>query len=426
MQIEYRHNKKESPFSKTIKLTTLGLSLFTLANGGLIFHNYYKSLNWSTNRDSLKMADMPIDTLNDSTKQVKNKEEFLVLAQKAMTPDGQIHLNKKSQLQLLNALNQIKTAKPLYQAKYDKIMDKYRIRQKLNALYKNTYTLKESSTPTKVENTLDSIAPKLNEIYQKNNKDKFVQDQLKRVHLLVNDTNKMINITNQLNNVVYISHGTLQPHADLTPTKYEKILKQFNKLHYKWLCLKHYYKLQEQIDELLNKQQDKLNIYHTYENDLHDRDKAYKDWENKRKQRKHDYIKSEKEKQKQKEEEARADAKQRAEEEKQQESLRREQEELQREDDKNKAELKKQEHDNQSLNNSNAASNHTSSHQNSNSGNNVVNSNPNSGTHTPSTSHSTNNAQSRSHQQSRSVTRSNQNQHTNTDEADNDSNLYAN
>lgn len=426
MQIEYRHNKKESPFSKTIKLTTLGLSLFTLVNGGLIFHNYYKSLNWSTNRDSLKMADMPIDTLNDSTKQVKNKEEFLVLAQKAMTPDGQIHLNQKSQLQLLNALNKIKTAKPLYQAKYDKIMDKYRIRQKLNALYKNKHTLKESSTPTKVENTLDSIAPKLNEIYQKNNKDKFVQDQLKRVHLLVNDTNKIINITNQLNNVVYISHGTLQPHADLTPTKYEKILNQFNKLHYKWLCLKHYYKLQEQIDELLNKQQDKLNIYHTYENDLHDRDKAYKDWENKRKQRKHDYIKSEKEKQKQKEAEARADAKQRAEEEKQQESLRREQEELQREEDNNEAELKKQEHDNQSSNNSNAASNHTSSHQNSNSGNNVVNSNPNNGTHTPSTSHSTNNAPSRSHQQSRSVTRSNQNQHTNTDEADDDSNLYAN
>lgn len=152
MQVEYRNNskkKKQSPLTKTIKLTTLGLSIFSVTNGLLIYNNYHKSLNWSTNRDSLKMASMPIDTLNDSGEEVKHKEDFLVLAQKAMTPDGQIHLDTKSQKALLKSLNKIKTAKPLYKSKYDKIMDKYRIRQKLDSLYKNKNTLKKDSTPFK-------------------------------------------------------------------------------------------------------------------------------------------------------------------------------------------------------------------------------------------------------------------------------------
>ena len=411
MQVEYRNNskkKKQSPLTKTIKLTTLGLSIFSVTNGLLIYNNYHKSLNWSTNRDSLKMASMPIDTLNDSGEEVKHKEDFLVLAQKAMTPDGQIHLDTKSQKALLKSLNKIKTAKPLYKSKYDKIMDKYRIRQKLDSLYKNKNTLKKDSTPLKVQDTLDNIAPKLNEIYQKNNKDAFVASQLIRIHLLVQDINKIINISNQINQVVYVNHGTLQPHADLIPGKYERLVHQFMKLHYKWLYLDHYYSFDKELNELLVKQQDKLNKYKTYQDDLHARDKAYKDWEDKRKQKEEE----ERQAQQQREEEAK------------------EQAEIKRQEEQDKNDIKQANKDaNQSASdNSSSSSNssNSSSSSSKDSSNSVSNSNPNSGmSSSPSRRQSPNNNNQSKNTQSSPSRQTGPARRPKTNETDDDSDLYA-
>ena len=426
MQVEYRNNskkKKQSPLTKTIKLTTLGLSIFSVTNGLLIYNNYHKSLNWSTNRDSLKMASMPIDTLNDSGEEVKHKEDFLVLAQQAMTPDGQIHLNTKSQKALLKSLNKIKTAKPLYKSKYDKIMDKYRIRQKLDSLYKNKNTLKKDSTPLKVQDTLDNIAPKLNEIYQKNNKDAFVASQLIRIHLLVQDINKIINISNQINQVVYVNHGTLQPHADLIPGKYERLVHQFMKLHYKWLYLDHYYSFDKELNELLVKQQDKLNKYKTYQDDLHARDKAYKDWEDKRKQRKHDYLKDQEEKRKQKEEEERQAQQQREEEAKEQAEIKR-----QEEQDKNDIKQANKDESQSSSDNSSSSSNssNSSSSSSKDSSNSVSNSNPNSGMSSgPSRRQFPNNNNQSKNTQSSPSRQTGPARRPKTNETDDDSDLYA-
>ena len=86
-KIDYDHDSyfNHNLLKHWLQLSAIGLVVFSSLNIGLTMYHYHKSLNWTTNPDSLKMADMPVDMLNDSAKQAQYKTNFLVLYHKALS-----------------------------------------------------------------------------------------------------------------------------------------------------------------------------------------------------------------------------------------------------------------------------------------------------------------------------------------------------
>lgn len=299
-------NNSSDKLAKVIKWTSIGFLCFGLANGGLTYFNYRKSLDWSTNRDSLKMADMPVDMLNDSGKQAEYKEDFLVLCNKAMDKNGQLLANKEMMLKLQLTLDKIKTAKPLYQKRYDKIAEKYRIRTKLNSLFAKKKQLKISSTPEHVQAVLKEIDPDLNSIYQTNNHDAFANQEVKIVHKLVDDINLITSVSTQLSNVSQLRHREIMFADNIVPSSYNRIYRQLNKLKYQWHYLDNFIDMQDKIQNILAEQLTKINSYNDYVNDQRDKQNAYQDLAKKRaahKQANIDEIRKEREEKEEKERE---------------------------------------------------------------------------------------------------------------------------
>lgn len=265
-----------------LKLSEIGLFIFSSLNIGLTMYNYHKSLNWTTNRDSLKMADMPVDMLNDSVKQAQYKADFLVLYHKALSNNGNLTADDNLIKQLKMALAKIKTAKPNYKAKYDQVETKYKIKTSLDSLFANKNTLKSSSTPEQVRKVLKHVAPNLNSIYQKNNHDIFVKKEIKRIHNLTSDANNINAITGQILQISSIHKGTMKPNANITPDMYNKVYYRFSKLHYNWKCFDDFRKMQNQIQQVLSEQLTKINYYNDYVKDLHNKAQAYDDLAKKR------------------------------------------------------------------------------------------------------------------------------------------------
>lgn len=265
-----------------LKLSAIGLFVFSSLNIGLTVYNYHKSLNWTTNQDSLKMANMPVDMLNDSGKQAQYKADFLVLYHKALSNDGNLTADANLIKQLKTALAKIKTAKPIYEAKYDQVETKYEIKASLDSLFTNKNTLKSSSTPEQVRKVLKHAAPSLNSIYQKNNHDIFVKKEIKRIHNLTSDANNINTITGQILQISVIHKGTMKPNANITPDVYNKVYHRFSKLHYNWKCFDDFSKMQNQIQQVLSEQLTKINHYNDYVKDLHNKAQAYDDLAKKR------------------------------------------------------------------------------------------------------------------------------------------------
>lgn len=265
-----------------LKLSEIGLFVFSSLNIGLIMYNYHKSLNWTTNRDSLKMADMPVDMLNDSDKQAQYKADFLVLYHKALSNNGNLTADANLMKQLKMTLAKIKTAKPIYQAKYDQVETKYEIKTSIDSLFANKNTLKSSSTPEQVRKVLKHAAPNLNSIYQKHNHDIFVKKEIKRIHKLTSDANNINAITGQMLQISIIHKGTMTPNANITPDMYNKVYHRFSKLYYNWKCFDDLGKMQNQIQQVLSEQLTKINHYNDYVKDLHNKAQAYDDLAKKR------------------------------------------------------------------------------------------------------------------------------------------------
>lgn len=347
---------------KVIKWTSIGFLCFGLVNGGLTYFNYRKSLDWSTNRDSLKMANMPVDMLNDSGKQAEYKEDFLVLCNKAMNKNGQLLANKEMMLKLQLALDKIKTAKPLYQKRYNKIAEKYRIRTKLESLFTKKKQLKASSTPEHVKAVLKEIDPDLNSIYQTNNHDAFANQEVKIVHKLVADINLIASVSIQLNNVSQLKHREIMFADNIVPSSYNRIYRQLNKLKYQWHYLDNFVDMQDKIQNILAEQLTKINSYNDYVKDQRDKQNAYQDLAKKRaahKQANIDEIRKERE----------------AKEEKEREKLEAEKEKKRQEEEAKKAAEDAAENDDDNdSSNDNSESSSSSSHESTNHNNSSSNS----------------------------------------------------
>lgn len=353
-----------SPFNQILKYTTIGLLAFGTINGALSYYSYRKSLNWSTNRDSLKMADMPVDTLTDTGKQAEYKQRFVLLANTAVDKDGNLHANAKDMQNLRNALAKIKTARPIYKAKYQRVEQKYRIRKKVGSLFSKHNTLKETSTPYKVYQTLADVAPDLNNIYNRNHHDGFVEHELIVIQNLVHDTRIWADFLNELNKNMTLKKGVITPYASLTPSRYAKFYDKLQRLHYHWNCLDHFETLQDAINNVLQEQNNKIMAYNDWQNDLKAKADAYKNLAKmRRKHRKH-YYDEKARKAREKEKERREAEKQReAEEQAKAEAEQKEEERRQHEADEQAGQESSGNNSNNSSNNtSNGTSSYTPSH----------------------------------------------------------------
>lgn len=273
----------ETPIKKKHHFTryaVISLSVLALINGGLIAKDYYDSLNWKTSRDSLKMADMPIDTLNDTGDQAKYKENFLVLYKEALKPNGELTADKALMIKLTKALSLIKTAKPIYQSKYNKVKTKYDIKTSLDNLIKSNKII--TKNPNQVKNVLVKIAPEINAIYQNNNKDQFVQNEIQRIHNLSDDINTISSITSQLLTLSTVKHHVMTMNDNTIPETYNKVYDKFKTLHYTWTKFENFEHLQDQIQKILTQQLIVINHYNDYINDLKDKQNAYADLDKKR------------------------------------------------------------------------------------------------------------------------------------------------
>lgn len=273
--IQQKPPTKFKRFYQTSKhLLFLLLLLSSVLLVSLTYYNFRHSLDWSTNKNGLKMAQMSPDMLQDSPAQIKVKENFLRKAQQIMPADGSLHA-KKSDLLLLNGyLTQIKTAKPQYQKQYEQIAAKYQIKMALASLFTKKKVTANLKTVTQV---LLKIGPDLNDMHQKNPHDRFVAQQMTIIHVLNHDL-RLINLvaTNtQALLTIKKQIGTFQP--TVVPVDFSKAVKPENKLIYHWQALNQFDNLQNDIQAVLTKQEQKINLYHSYQQDLSDKAKAYDD-----------------------------------------------------------------------------------------------------------------------------------------------------
>lgn len=292
------------------KLTFCLLIGTTITFSGLTYLNYRKSLNWSQNKNGLKMAQMSPDMLQDSPRQIAIKEDFIKRTNQILASDGRINTNKHELAILKKDLAVIKTAKPHYQKKYQQIIDKYQIHQQLMQLfYKNNVKTKLID----VRKTILTIGPQLDTMHEKNPHDKFVDDQMHIIHNLNHDLRIINNITTNVNQLLTINKesGTFKP--SVIYANYAQTTKDKHDLIYHWEALNNFNSLQAKIKAILNAQANKIQIYRDYQQDMRNKEQAYDELRKERMNHKADndrvieqerQAKLEKERQKQADEEA--------------------------------------------------------------------------------------------------------------------------
>lgn len=251
------------------------LAILTILFSSLILINYHRSLDWSKNKNSLKMAEMSPDMLQDSPKQIAIKEDFLKLANAMMKPDGSIAVTNSKLVALKNDLDQIKTAKPQYQSQYQKIADKYAIELALKSLFNGNKVV--TADLDHVHKTLTVIGPTLNGIHQKNPHDRFVSEQMTIIHHLNHDLKLIKVVASNTANLVVIKQKTATFKPDIIYADYQKAIDPQDNLVYQWKVLQPFLKLEPEIKEVLNKQEHKIDLYNSYKEDMHKKEQAYED-----------------------------------------------------------------------------------------------------------------------------------------------------
>lgn len=241
---------------------------------GLTLQDYHQSLDWSRNKNGLKMAEMSPDMLQDSPKQIAIKEDFLKRANKMMQADGQINVTQSDLVALKQDLQKIKIAKPQYEKRYQQIADKYMVQSILKSLTKNNIV---RANEHQVSKALITVGPILTSIHQKYPHDKFVVQQMQIVHNLTHDMRLIKQLLGNTAQLVTIDHRTATFKPEIIYDNYEKAISPEDKLVYKWSMLVPLTNLQNDTKMILTKQAQKINLYQAYKKDLRDKDQAYED-----------------------------------------------------------------------------------------------------------------------------------------------------
>lgn len=269
-----KQSQRKPVFKRTRRLIFALLMLICLVFSGLTWHDYQQSLDWTKNKNGLKMAEMSPDMLEDSPKQVAIKEAFIKKTQQMMQPDGQIKVTATSLLALKHDLDQIKTAKPQYAKQYRKIAEKYQVQVALKRLFtKNQVT----ATTAQVAKTIADVSPTLNTIHQKAPHDKFVAQQMQIIHALNHDIKLIKQSLVNMSQLVAISNKTATFKPKIIYQDYQSAMSPQAKLKYQWSILTSFNNLQPEIKTILAAQARKISAFKAYQQDLRDKEQAYED-----------------------------------------------------------------------------------------------------------------------------------------------------
>lgn len=269
-----KQSQRKSVFKKTKWLIFALLMMICLVFSGLIWHDYQQSLDWTKNKNGLKMAEMSPDMLEDSPKQVAIKEDFIKKAQQLMQPNGQINVTASSLLALKHDLDQIKTAKPQYAKQYQKIAEKYQVQVALNRLFTKKQV---TATTEQVAKTIADVSPTLNTIHQKAPHDKFVDQQMQIIHALNHDVKLIKQSLVNMSQLVTISNKAATFKPKIIYQDYQNAMSPQAKLTYKWSILTSFNDLQPEIKTILAAQARKISAFKAYQQDLRDKEQAYED-----------------------------------------------------------------------------------------------------------------------------------------------------
>lgn len=267
-------------FNWLILLAIIFLSIFSV----LSYVNYRKTINRTQNPPSLTMAQTPVDMLNDTPKQVAIKKDFLITYNKL----GDNAPNKSQLTQLKRDLKQIKTAHGDYANKWRTLKARYDVVTNLKSIF---VFGKVNKSPQTIKKTINKVNSNLNYLYSKNRHSEFVKKQVAIVKKLRSDSYILNEVANKLTGIATVKHHVWYLTQSATTQNYDVIYKKLDKLNYHWNYLNNFEGVQDSLNKALDEQTSVIDKYNNYLRDMHDKEKAYSDWESQRQARRQQYEK---------------------------------------------------------------------------------------------------------------------------------------
>lgn len=237
------------------------VSLGSVAIAGAIafstYKQYQQTLSWKNNVYAVKMADAPSDILNDTAGQIAIKNKILTLDKKDVK-------STKDLAKMLKLVKQVKTGKSHYMSLYKAAKNKHDIKAAISGVFDDDIVVKDPKTVKKV---VDEEGSKLNILYQKNQKDEFVNGEAKILKRLTSDLDNITKGINGLSQIATIENGTLTPASYVTPKIWFKAYAPLSNLNYSWKCLSSIHSIENQLNNTLASQSSQIDAYNNYKLD---------------------------------------------------------------------------------------------------------------------------------------------------------------
>lgn len=229
------------------------------------YKQYQQTLSWKNNVYAVKMADAPSDMLTDTADQIDIKNKILTLDKKDVK-------SAKELAEMLKLVKQVKTGKSHYMSLYKAAKNKHDIKADISSVFDDGVVVKD---PKAVKKIIDDEGSKLNILYQKNQKDKFVTSEAKILKKLTSDLDNITEGTNKLSQIATINNSdVLTPASYVTPKIWFNAYSPLNKLNYSWKCLSSIQAIENQLNDTLASQANQIDAYNDYKLDQSEKSSA--------------------------------------------------------------------------------------------------------------------------------------------------------
>ena len=229
------------------------------------YKQYQQTLSWKNNVYAVKMADAPSDMLTDTADQIDIKNKILTLDKKDVK-------SAKELAEMLKLVKQVKTGKSHYMSLYKAAKNKHDIKAAISSVFDDGVVVKD---PKAVKKIIDDEGSKLNILYQKNQKDKFVTSEAKILKKLTSDLDNITEGTNKLSQIATINNSdVLTPASYVTPKIWFKAYSPLNNLNYSWKCLSSIQAIENQLNDTLASQANQIDAYNDYKLDQSEKSSA--------------------------------------------------------------------------------------------------------------------------------------------------------
>lgn len=230
------------------------------------YKQYQQTLSWKNNVYAVKMADAPSDMLTDTADQIDIKNKILTLDKKDVK-------SAKELAEMLKLVKQVKTGKSHYMALYKAAKNKHDIKAAISSVFDDDGVVVKD--PKVVKKIIDDEGSKLNILYQKNQKDKFVTREAKILKKLTSDLDNITKGINNLSQIATINNSdVLTPASYVTPKIWFKAYSPLNNLNYSWKCLSSIQAIENQLNDTLASQANQIDAYNDYKLDQSEKSSA--------------------------------------------------------------------------------------------------------------------------------------------------------